>query len=158
MPRLARLGTFGALTAAALVLAACEPTPVVDPANDRGFIPGGDYALVGMDGATVPLRNMTLTIAETTVSGRGPCNGYGAKNNAELPLVALSPLQKTDVPCGKNTTIENRFFSVLQSATEMEYYGGVLKVKSPQTWLIFERGVTGAQAQVTAVDQARAGQ
>jgi heat shock protein HslJ len=158
MPRLARLGTFGALTAAALALAACEPTPVVDPANDRGFIPGGDYALVGMDGATVPLRNMTLTIAETTVSGRGPCNGYGAKNNAELPLVALSPLQKTNVPCGKNTTIENRFFSVLQSATEMEYYGGVLKVKSPQTWLIFERGVTGTQAQVTAVDQARAGQ
>ncbi|GGF55440.1 hypothetical protein GCM10011402_04280 [Paracoccus acridae] len=159
MSRLARFGTFGALTAAAFALAACEPaTPAVDPANDRGFIPGGDYALVGMDGATVPLRNMTLTIGEKSVSGRGPCNGYGAINNAELPLVALSPLQKTNVPCGKNTTIENRFFEVLQSATEMEYYGGVLKVKSPLTWLIFERGVTGAQAQVTAVDQARAGQ
>lgn len=158
MPRLARFGTFGALTAAALALAACEPTPPVDPANDRGFIPGGDYALVGMDGATVPLRNMTLTIAEGSISGRGPCNGYGARNNAELPLVALSPLQTTGVACGKNTTIENRFFQVLQSATEMEYYGGVLKVKSPQTWLIFERGVTATQAQVSAVDQARAGQ
>ncbi|WEF23842.1 META domain-containing protein [Paracoccus sp. S3-43] len=152
-----RLGTFGALTAAALALAACEPTPPVS-ADDRGFIPGGDYALVGMDGATVPLRNMTLTIAETSVSGRGPCNGYGAKNNAELPLVALSPLQRTNVDCGKNATIENRFFQVLQAATEMEYYGGVLKVKSPQTWLIFERGVTETQGQVTALDQARAGQ
>ena len=157
MPRLARFGTFGALTAASLALAACEPTPVVSP-DDRGFIPGGDYALVGMDGATVPLRNMTLTVAESSVSGRGPCNGYGAKNNAELPLVALSPLQRTNVPCGKNTAIENRFFSVLQSATEMEYFGGVLKVKSPQTWLIFERGVTEAQTQVSAVDTARAGQ
>lgn len=152
-----RLGTFGALAAAALALAACEQTPPVSP-DDRGFIPGGDYALVGMDGATVPLRNMTLTISESAVSGRGPCNGYGAKNNAELPLVALSPLQTTNVDCGKNTTIENRFFQVLQSATEMEYYGGVLKVKSPQTWLIFERGVTETQGQVTALDQARAGQ
>ena len=157
MSRLARFGTFGALTAATLVLAACEPTPPVSP-DDRGFIPGGDYALVGMDGATVPLRNMTLTIGEASVSGRGPCNGYGAINNAELPMVALSPLQTTGVPCGKNAAIENRFFEVLQSATEMEYYGGVLKVKSPQTWLIFERGVTEAQAQVTALDQARAGQ
>lgn len=152
-----RSGTFAALTAAALVLAACEQTPPVSP-DDRGFIPGGDYALVGMDGATVPLRNMTLTVGESTVSGRGPCNGYGARNTAELPLVALSPLQTTKVDCGKNTTIENRFFAVLQSATEMEYYGGVLKVKSPSTWLIFERGVTEAQAQVTAVDSARAGQ
>lgn len=156
MPRLARSGTIGALTAAAFALAACEPTSAVDPANDRGFIPGGDYVLVGMDGATVPLRNMTLTISEGSVSGRGPCNGYGAKNNAELPLVQLSPLQTTNVPCGKNTTVENRFFQVMQSATEMEYYGGVLKVKSPSTWLIFERGVP--EAQLNAVDQARAGQ
>ncbi|WP_295046862.1 META domain-containing protein [uncultured Paracoccus sp.] len=152
-----RLGTFGALTAAALALAACAQTPPVSP-DDRGFIPGGDYALVGMDGATVPLRNMTLNIAATTVSGRGPCNGYGARNSAELPLVALTEWQTTNVPCGKNTTIENRFFQVMQSATEMEYYGGVLKVKSPLTWLIFERGVTEAAGQVTALDQARAGQ
>lgn len=158
MSRLARAGTIGALTAAALALAACEPTTAVDPVNDRGFIPGGDYALVGMDGATVPLRNMTLTVSENAVSGRGPCNGYGAQNNAELPLVQLSPLQITGVPCGKNTTIENRFFQVLQSATEMEYYGGVLKVKSPLTWLIFERGVTAAQTQVNAIDQARTSQ
>lgn len=157
MSRLARFGTFGALTAAALVLAACEPTPAVSP-DDRGFIPGGDYVLVGMDGATVPLRNMTLTIAETSISGRGPCNGYGARNTAELPLVALSPLQQTGVACGKNATLENRYFSVLQAATEMEYFGGVLKVKSPSTWLIFERGVPEAQAQISALDQARAGQ
>lgn len=155
MPRLARFGTIGALTAATLALAACEPAASVSP-DDRGFIPGGDYVLVGMDGATVPLRNVTLTIAENGVSGRGPCNGYGARNNAELPLVALSPLQRTSVPCGKNATLENRYFSVLQSASEMEYFGGVLKVKSPQTWLIFERGVP--EAQLNAVDQARAGQ
>lgn len=156
---MSRLARFGALGAAAFSLAACEPAPsAVDLANDRGFIPGGNYALVGMDGATVPLRNITLTIAERSVSGRGPCNGYGAVNNAELPLVQLSPLQTTNVPCGRNATLENRFFQVLQSAYEMEYYGGVLKVKSPETWLIFERGVTEAQAQVTALDQARAGQ
>lgn len=159
MTRLARPGTLAMLTAAALALGACAPAaPAVDPVNDRGFIPGGDYVLVGMDGETVPLRNITLTIGERSISGRGPCNGYGAANNAELPLVQLSPLQQTGVDCGKNARIENRFFSVLQSATEMEYFGGVLKVKSPLTWLIFERGVPEAQAQVSALDQARAGQ
>lgn len=162
MTRPARPGAL-ALCIAALALGACAPAapplPPVDPVNDRGFIPGGDYVLVGMDGATVPLRNITLTIADGSVSGQGPCNGYGAANTAELPLVALSPLQQTGVPCGKNATIENRYFAVLQSATEMEYFGGVLKVKSPLTWLIFERGrPAGAAAQVSAVEQARAGQ
>lgn len=150
-----RLGFIGLATAASLALAACAPSKPVDP-NDTGFIPGGDYVLVGMDGGAIPLRNMTIKIEEKRVSGHGPCNGYAAVNNAELPAVALTSFTSPGVPC-KDSKIENRFFSTLQTATAMEFYGGVLKVKSPQTWLIFERGVSGADA-VSALERARAQQ
>lgn len=149
-----RLGFFG-LAAAGLALAACTTSEPVDP-NDTGFIPGGSYVLVGMDGGAIPLRNMNIRIEEKRVSGSGPCNSYYAENNAELPAVALSPIVSARMPC-KDSEIENRFFSTLQSATSMEFYGGVLKVKSPQTWLIFERGVNAASAP-SALEQARGAQ
>ena len=118
---------------------------------------GPDRAvLVGMDGAAVPLRNVTLDVQETRLSGHGPCNGYTATNSAELPALALSQLNTTLVACGKET-FEQRFFQVLQSSTEVEYYGGVLKVKSPATWLIFERGHT-ENSGVNALEAARAQQ
>lgn len=149
-----RFGFLG-LAAASLALAACTTSQPIDP-NDTGFIPGGDYVLVGMDGGAVPLRNMNIRIEENGVSGSGPCNSYQAVNNAELPAVSLSPIVSARVPC-KDSAIENRFFSTLQTATSMEYYGGVLKIKSPQTWLIFERGVKAASAP-SALEQARGAQ
>ncbi|SIS80461.1 META domain-containing protein [Paracoccus saliphilus] len=158
MSRLARLGLPVAVATAALALAACEPTtpPASAGEEDRGFIPGGDYVLVGMDGEAVPLRDVTLRVEEKRISGKGPCNGYSAQNQAELPALALAPIVSTKAAC-KNLQLENRFMSVLQSATEMEYYGGVLKVKSPSTWLIFERGVR-ADSAVNALDAVRGGQ
>lgn len=154
MPRPARLGLAGALTVAGLALAACQPAATNVPVDgeDRGFIPGGNYVLVGMDGQTVPLRNVTLLVEEKRISGQGPCNSYSAANNAALPAVALSPIISTKMAC-KDQRLENRFLSVLQSATEMDFYGGVLRVKSPSTWLIFEHGVRAST--VTALDAAR---
>lgn len=156
MPHLTRprLAAAAAAAISVLALAACEPTTTGATAGgeDRGFIPGGSYVLVGMDGATVPLRNVTLLIEEKRISGQGPCNAYSAANNAALPAVALSPLVSTKMAC-KDLKIENRFLSVLQSATQMEFYGGVLKVKSPSTWLIFEHGVRAGS--VNALDVAR---
>lgn len=157
MSRSARFGLPIAACAAVFALAACEPTaPPVTDGEDRGFIPGGDYVLVGMDGAAVPLRDVTLRVEEKRISGKGPCNGYSAQNQAELPAVALAPIVSTKAAC-KNMQLENRFLSVLQSATAMEFYGGVLKVKSPSTWLIFERGVR-ADSAVNALDAVRGGQ
>lgn len=152
MPRPSRLGIAGAMTVAGLALAACEPTTTVVDGEDRGFIPGGNYVLVGMDGAAVPLRNVTLLVEEQRVSGQGPCNSYSAANNAELPAVALSPIISTKMAC-KDLKLENRYLSVLQQATEMEFFGGVLKVKSPSTWLVFEHGVRASS--VSALEQAR---
>ncbi|RNF33627.1 META domain-containing protein [Paracoccus methylarcula] len=98
MSRLARLGLPVAVTAATLALAACEPTTPTASGDDRGFIPGGDYVLVGMDGAAVPLRDVTLRVEEKRISGKGPCNSYSAQNQAELPAVALSPIVSTKAP------------------------------------------------------------
>lgn len=153
MSRFARFGFAGAVTAATLALAACEPTSTPTAGGeDRGFIPGGSYVLVGMDGQTVPLRDVTLLVEEKRLSGQGPCNSYSAANNAELPAIALSPIVSTKMAC-KNLRLENRFLSVLQQATEAEFYGGVLKIKSPSTWLVFEHGVRAST--VNALDSAR---
>ncbi|RJL16388.1 META domain-containing protein [Paracoccus siganidrum] len=154
MPGPYRFGFAASPAAAILALAACEPA--APPGEDRGFIPGGNYVLVGMDGGTVPLRNVTMLVEEYRISGQGPCNSYSAQNNVDLPQVSLSPIVSTEMAC-KDSRLENRFLSVLQSATEMEYYGGVLKVKSPSTWLIFEYGVR-ADSGVSALDAARGSQ
>ncbi|SNT72965.1 META domain-containing protein [Paracoccus seriniphilus] len=151
MPRLtpAGLGVAVAATAATLALASCGPAPI-----ETGGIPQGEYVLVGMDGGTVPLRNVTLSLAGTQITGRGPCNSFSTQNSATLPALQLSPIASTRMYC-KDAPLEGRFFSVLQSATSMEYSGGVLKVKSPETWLILERGHRADEVQVSAVEAAR---
>lgn len=149
MTNFPRTACVGAAIATALSLGACAPAAV-----GTGGIPAGEYVMVGMDGATVPLRNVTLVVQPGSISGNGPCNAYSASNNADLPQVSLSPIISTKVAC-KDSRIEQRFFAALQSATEMEFYGGVLKVKSPQTWLIFEHGHRADQTQVSALEAAR---
>ncbi len=155
MPRLTRPRLALSAALATMALAACEPTSpgALAGGEDRGFIPGGSYVLVGMDGQTVPLRNVTMLVERNRVSGQGPCNSYSATNNAELPAVSLSPIVSTKATC-KDQQLENRFLSVLQQANEMEFHGGVLKVHAPSTWLIFEHGVRGSSS-VSALDQAR---
>lgn len=144
---------FLAVTAAAAIfaVAACEDPA---PKSSLGGIPFGDYVLVGIGGGTVPMRDVTLKIEENRLSGHGPCNGYTVENTAELPALALGQINTSNTPCAKNQNLESRFFQTLQSATTVEYYGGVLKVKAPQTWLIFERGVP-MRDQVSALEAAR---
>lgn len=120
----------------ALTLAACNNEPAGDP---MGGLPANDYVLVGIGNGTVPLRNITLTLRPEGVSGRGPCNGYALRNTVPLPAVAFEPIQTSGITGCKDEAVEQRFFNALQQANEMEYYGGVLRIKGP-TWLIFESG------------------
>lgn len=144
--------TAATAVVATLALAACEDSK---PRAAVGGIPLGDYVMVGIGNGTVPLRNVTLQLSEDSIAGRGPCNGYGAKNTADLPALALSGFTSTNATC-KDQALEERFFNALRQATEMEYYGGVLRVKGP-TWLIFERGVPASLATsgVSALEAAR---
>ena len=137
---------------ATLALSACS-----EPAGDpMGGIPANDYVMVGIGNGTVPLRNITLTTRPEGVSGRGPCNGYAAKNTVPLPAVAFEPLQTTGVTDCKDLAVEQRFFEALQQANSMEFYGGVLRIKGP-TWLIFESGRPAEQA-TDALSAARGNQ
>lgn len=137
---------------ATFTLSACS-----EPAGDpMGGIPANDYVLVGIGNGTVPLRNITLTTRPEGVSGRGPCNGYAAKNTVPLPAVAFEPLQTTGVTDCKDLAVEQRFFEALQQANSMEFYGGVLRIKGP-TWLIFESGRPAEQA-TDALSAARGNQ
>ncbi|WP_265500178.1 META domain-containing protein [Paracoccus beibuensis] len=138
---------------AVLALSACNSQPAGNP---MGGIPANDYVLVGIGNGTVPLRNITITVRPEGVSGVGPCNGYAAKNTVPLPAVAFEPLQTTGVTDCKDLAVEQRYFTALQQATEMEYYGGVLRIKGP-TWLIFESGRPAAMA-TDALSQARGNQ
>ncbi|WCQ98881.1 META domain-containing protein [Paracoccus aestuarii] len=139
--------------AAVLSLAACNSQPAGDP---MGGIPANDYVLVGIGNGTVPLRNITLTTRPEGVSGRGPCNGYAARNTVPLPALALEPLQTSGVVECADRATELRFFEALQQANEMEYFGGVLRIKGP-TWLIFESG-RPADQQTDALSAARGNQ
>ncbi|MDB6182158.1 META domain-containing protein [Paracoccus fistulariae] len=140
-----------AAAAAVLSLAACEDPA---PKTSAGGIPLGDYVLVGLGGRTVPLRDVTLRVEENRLSGHGPCNRYTVENNGDLPALQLGPISSSTQACAVNQDLETSFFQTLQSATSVEYYGGVLKVKAPQTWLIFERGVP-KRDQISALDAAR---
>ncbi|MDX5349321.1 MAG: META domain-containing protein [Paracoccaceae bacterium] len=137
----------------ALTLAACSTEPAGDP---MGGLPANDYVLVGIGNGTVPLRNITLTLRPEGVSGRGPCNGYALRNTVPLPAVAFEPIQTTGITGCKDEAVEQRFFQALQNANEMEYFGGVLRIKGP-TWLIFESG-RPADLATDALSQARGNQ
>lgn len=140
-----------AAAAAVFAVAACEDPA---PKTSAGGIPLGDYVLVGLGGRTVPMRDVTVKVEENRLSGHGPCNGYTVENTAELPALALGPINTSNAPCSANQNLESQFFQTLQSATSAEYYGGVLKIKAPQTWLIFERGVP-MRDQISALEAAR---
>ncbi|MBW7055503.1 META domain-containing protein [Paracoccus bogoriensis] len=138
---------------AAMTLAACNTQPAGDP---MGGLPANDYVLVGIGNGTVPLRNITLTLRPEGVSGRTPCNGYAARNTVPLPAVAFEPIQTTGITNCRDAAIEQRYLNALQQANEMEYFGGVLRIKGP-TWLIFESGRPADMA-TDALSQARGNQ
>jgi heat shock protein HslJ len=136
MARMTSFRLAALTTLAALSLSGCGSTT----GSGMGGVPHGEYVLVGIDGGTVPERNITLSVTPEGISGHATCNSYSAQNTATLPAVALTPLVTTKMLCG-GMALENRYFEVLQSVNEVEYFGGVLKAKSPSTWLIFEHGV-----------------
>ena len=131
-----RLATSAAVLA---TLAACGPAPL--PADGTGYeggIPFGTYTMVGFGAEAVPTRDSRIRLTPGQITGNGPCNTFAATNVATLPQISVSVMNWTDNPCG-HKGFEGRFFEALTQATEAEWGGGVLKVKSPLGWMTLER-------------------
>lgn len=104
---------------AALSLAAC-----VTPAMSSDEIAGVDWHLVGLEGQTVDWT-ASLRIDGDAVSGKAPCNSWGARNGASLPAVSLAAIRATRMAC-PDMKAESAFFEALQSMQRAELDQGHL--------------------------------
>ena len=130
---------LAAVSATLATLAACGPEPL--PADGTGYeggIPFGTYTMVGFGQEAVPTRDSRIRLMPGQITGNGPCNNFAATNAAPLPQISISVMNWTDNPCG-HKGFEGRFFEALTQATEAEWSGGVVKVKSPLGWMTLER-------------------
>ena len=122
-------------------LASCGPEMPAPGEEGKGFeggIPFGTYTVVGFGKEAVPTRDATIRLTKNAFSGNGPCNTYTGVNAAALPAFQVSNMTWTDNPCG-HKGFEGRFFNAITQANEIEWAGGVLKVKSPLGWITAER-------------------
>lgn len=130
-----------AAAVALAALAACEPTAPAAGTDGTGFeggIPFGTYTIVGFGKEAVPTRDATIRLTKNGFSGNGPCNTFTGVNAATLPAFRVSNMNWTDNPCG-HKGFEGRFINAITQATEVEWAGSVLKIKSPLGWITAER-------------------
>ncbi len=74
----------------------------------------------------------TLTLGtEGQVSGKAPCNSYGASQTAPYPWFQLSPIRATKRACA-DLAAEHLFFKTLSSMTLSEISGPVLILSNDQ--------------------------
>lgn len=129
-----------AAAVALATLAACEtaPPPGSEGTGFEGGVPFGTYTVVGFGKEAVPTRDATIRLTQNAFSGNGPCNTYTGVNAASLPAFQVTNMNWTDNPCG-HKGFEGRFFNAITQANEVEWAGGVLKIKSPLGWITAER-------------------
>lgn len=110
---------------AALSLAAC-----VTPAMSEGEISGVEWHLVGLEGQAVGWK-ASLLIDGDSVSGKAPCNSWGAKTTAALPAVSFGPIRATRMAC-PDLAAESAFFEALQAMQRAELDQGHLYLIGPE--------------------------
>lgn len=110
---------------AALSLAAC-----VTPAMSNDDITGVDWHLVGLEGQTVGWT-ASLKFDGDAVSGKAPCNSWGAQNAAALPAVSIAAIRATRMAC-PDLKAESVFFQALQAMQRAEVDQGHLYLIGPE--------------------------
>lgn len=110
--------------AAALSLAGC-----VTPAMSED-IAGVDWHLVGLEGEAFGWP-ASLRIDGADVTGKAPCNGWGARNLATLPALSLGPIRATRMAC-PDLDAESAFFDALQAMQRAELDQGHLYLIGPE--------------------------
>ena len=113
------------LLAIPLLLGACEKDETISGFTD----PQAVYTLQEIDGAHFPAR-ATITFPEPgQVSGKGPCNSYGASQNAPYPWLELGPILATRASCG-DLKHEIKFFKALSKMTLIEAFGDTVILRN----------------------------
>jgi heat shock protein HslJ len=110
---------------AALSLAAC-----VTPAMSDADIAGIDWHLVGLEGQSVGF-SASLRFEGAAVTGKAPCNSWGARNGATLPDVSIAAIRATRMAC-PDLPAESAFFKALQAMQRAELDQGHLYLIGPE--------------------------
>ena len=141
-----------------LALAACAPTseaPVSTlppsapsaslppPPSDSG-LSGTTWTLaqIGEEPAPAPA---TLAFSDSTVNGKGGCNGFSGPYSAQSggvvgPVFSAGPLVSTRMHCGDLQPFESRYFEALEGARRWLVDGDELELAGAGPTLTFQRG------------------
>lgn len=84
-----------------------------------------DWTLLAIDGVVIDAPASLRLSPSGEITGKAPCNGYGARNSAVLPALAVGPIRATKMACDKLAE-EQAFFDALGQMTEVRLEGGHL--------------------------------
>ncbi len=101
-----------------ILLAACLKDETVSGYAD----PGATYQLVEMDGAAFDARATISFPEQGSVTGKGPCNSYGASQSAPYPWLEIGAIRATRAACS-DLALENQFFAALSGMSQIETFG-----------------------------------
>lgn len=101
-----------------IVLAGCLKDETVSGYAD----PNATYQLIELNGAAFNARATISFPEQGSVTGKGPCNSYGASQSAPYPWVEIGAIRATRAACAE-LALENEFFAALSGMTQIEAFG-----------------------------------
>ena len=101
-----------------ILLAGCLKDETVSGYAD----PGASYQLVEMDGAAFNARATISFPEQGSITGKGPCNSYGASQSVPYPWFEIGPIRATRAACS-DLTLEIEFFTALSGMSQIEAFG-----------------------------------
>lgn len=99
-----------------LALGISVSTAPADPMTDRG------WELLAIDGEVVKVPATLRIGADGSLTGKAPCNSWGASNRATLPALEVGGIRATRRAC-PDLDAEQRFFEALAAMTEVRMDG-----------------------------------
>lgn len=106
---------------ALFLLAACQQAD--ETLAGHGAL--GQWQLTEINGSTFTAAAMITFHDDGTVTGRAPCNSFGATQSAPYPWFELSPIRATKRACN-DLSAESAFLTALQNMTLSEVSGNIL--------------------------------
>lgn len=83
------------------------------------------WTLTSIDGAPYPAKATLTFPAQGAVTGKAPCNSFGAEQTAPYPWFSLSSIRATRAAC-EDLDQEQRFFDALNAMSLAEISGEVM--------------------------------